>query len=63
MTTSVRFCLSYDPWKRDFIALKMNISSMWKHIVDTDVVNDDTHTRQSVIAHTVFFFDMTLSTE
>ena len=40
MTTSVRFCLSYDPLKWDFIAFKMNIISLRKRIVDTDVVND-----------------------
>ena len=40
MTTSVRFCLSYDPLKYDFIAFKMNIISIRKHIDDTDVVND-----------------------
>ena len=38
MTTSVRFCLSYDPLKWDSIAFKMNIISTRKRIVDTDVV-------------------------
>ena len=56
MATSVRFYLKYDPLKRDFIAFKMNISSMWKRIVDTDVVNDVTHTRQSVITRVVIQF-------
>ena len=49
MTTSVRFCLSYDPLKRDFIAFKMKIISIRKRIVETDVVSDVTHSRQSVI--------------
>ena len=41
MTTSVRFCLlSYDPLKWDFIAFKMNIISIRKQIVDTDIVSD-----------------------
>ena len=53
MTTSARFCLSYDSLKRDFIVFKMNISSIWKCIVDMDVVNDVTCTRQSVITRVV----------
>ena len=40
MTMSVRFCLSYDPMKWAFIAFKMNIITIGKHVVDTDVVND-----------------------
>ena len=46
---SVRFCLSYDPLKWDFIAFKMNIILLRKRIVDMDVVNNVTYTRQSVI--------------
>ena len=38
MTTGVIFCLSYDRLKWDFIAFKMNIISLRKRIVDTDVV-------------------------
>ena len=55
MTASVRFCLSYDPLELDFIALKMdnNIISRGKRIVDTDVVNDVTSTRQRVITRVV----------
>ena len=41
------------PLKRDFIAFKMKISSMWKRIVDMDAVNDVTHTHQSVITRVV----------
>ena len=41
MTMSVRFCLSYDPLKWDFIAFKVNIISTRKRIVDTGVVNDN----------------------
>ena len=56
MTTSVRFCLSFDSLKWDFIAFEMNINSVRKRIVDTDVVNDVTHTRQSVITRIVIRF-------
>ena len=35
---SVRFCLSYDPLKWDFITFKMGNISRRKRIVDTDVV-------------------------
>ena len=42
----------------------MNCISRRKHIVDTDVVNDVTCTRQSVITRVVIrFYDMTLATE
>ena len=64
MTIRVRFCLSFDPLKRGSIAFKLNISSMSKPIADTDVLNDVTHTRQSVIIRVVIrFYDMALSTE
>ena len=56
MTTSVRFCLSYDPLKLDFIAFKMSCISIRKCIVDTDVVNGVTCTRQSVITRVVIGF-------
>ena len=51
MTTSVRFCLSYDPLRWNFIALKMNRISKSKRIADTDVVTDVTCMRQSVLLH------------
>ena len=43
----------------------MNIISVRKRIVDTDVVSDFTYTRQSVITRVVirFFYDTALSTE
>ena len=53
MTTSVRFCLSYDPLEWDFIAFRMHIISIRKRIVDTDVVHDVTYTRKSVITRVV----------
>ena len=55
MTTSVRFCLSYDPFKWDFIAFKVNIISTRQRIVDTDVVCV-TCTRQSVMTRVVIRF-------
>ena len=61
MTVSVRLCLSYDPLKRAF---KMNIISLRKRIVDMDIANDVTHTRQSVITRVVIrLYDMMLSTK
>ena len=56
MTTSVRFCLSYDLLKLDFIAFRMGNISSRKRIVDTDVVNDATRLRQSVITRVVIRF-------
>ena len=56
MTTSVHFCLSYNeilsPPKRTLFQKE-------KRIVDTDVVNDITRSRQSIITRV----DTTLSTE
>ena len=37
MTTSVKFCLLYDPLKLDFIALKLDTISRGKRIVDTEL--------------------------
>ena len=53
---SVRFCLSYNPLKSDFIAFKMDNISSRKHIVDMDVVNDVKSMRQSVLTrgHSIF---------
>ena len=53
MTMSVRFCLSYDSLKLDFIAFKIDNILIRKRIVDTDVVNDVTYSRQSVIIRVV----------
>ena len=48
------FCLSYGPFKWDFIVF--NIISTRKRIADMDVANDVTRSRQSVITcgHTIF---------
>ena len=56
MTTSVRFWLSYIPVKWDFIAFKMNFISITKCIVDMDVINDITCTRESVTTCVVIKF-------
>ena len=62
ITTSVRFCLWYDPLKITFYRLKMNIISKRKRIVDTDVVIDVMCMRQSVITREINdFYDATLS--
>ena len=53
MTTSVRFDLSYDPVQWDFIAFRIYIISIRKHIVDTDIVSDVTCMCQSVITRVV----------
>ena len=45
-----------DPLKRDFIAVNMNLTSIRKHMVDTDVGNGVTCTRQSVITNLVIRF-------
>ena len=42
MATSVKFCLSYDHLKWEFIAFIMMIISLRKRIVDTDGVNNVT---------------------
>ena len=56
MTMSVIFCFSYDLLEWDFIAYKINIVSVRKHIVDMNVVNEVTCTCQSVITrgHMIF---------
>ena len=56
MTTSVRFCLSYDTLEQNFITFKMNTISIRKRIADTDIVNDVTCMRQSVITRVVIWF-------
>ena len=56
MTTSVKFCLSYNPLKWDFIAFKMGNIPRRKRIVDINVVNDVTSTRRSVITRVVIRF-------
>ena len=62
MTTSVRLCLSYDPLNGSvyhitvLIAHVIKIVSAGIRMVDTDVVNDVTSTRQSVITRVVIRF-------
>ena len=53
---SYKILFIIDPLKWDFIAFKMGTISRRKHIVDMDVVNDVTSTRQSVITRVVIWF-------
>ena len=50
------FCLSYDPFKWDFITSKRNINSIRKRIAYTDIACDVTCTRKSVITRVVIRF-------
>ena len=57
MTTSVKFCLSYDPLTLDFIAFKMENFSIRKRIADRDDVNDVTRSPPKcyyTCDHTIF---------
>ena len=64
MTTSVRFCLSYDPSKCDFIAFKMNIISIGNALL-TQTLSMTLRVRAKVLLHvwSYDFYDMTLTTE
>ena len=63
MTTSIRFCLSYDPLKWKNIAFNINIVSIKKRIADTNVISDITCTHQNVISRVgIRFYDTKLST-
>ena len=64
MITSVRFCLSHDSLKYDFVAVKLNIISIRERIVDTDVVSDVKFPAK-VLLHVLSYdyYDTTLSTE
>ena len=64
MTTSVRFCLSYDPFRLDFIAFKVDNCSTEKCMVDMDVAM--TLLVPAKVLYNVWlydFYNMTLSTE
>ena len=49
MTTSVRFRLSYDPLKGDFIAVKMNIISLRKNSLLTGTLSMTLRVRAKVL--------------
>ena len=55
MTRSVRFCLSYDHLKLNFIAFKMDNISKRNRLADLDLVNDVMSARQSyyTCGHTI----------
>ena len=63
MTTSVKFCLSYDRFKLDFIVFKVNIISIENTLV-TDAVMT-LHVRAKMLCNlwSYDFYDTTLSTE
>ena len=64
MTTSVRFCLSYDCFKWGFIALKDDIYFNRKHNVVTDSIMTLRASNQVLCnVWSYDFYDMTLSTE
>ena len=64
MTTSVRFCLSYDPLKMDFTAFKMSFISV-RNALLTRTLSTTLGLRAKVLLHvwSYDFYDMTLSTE
>ena len=64
MTTSVRFYLSYDPLKWDFIAFKMIIISIRCALL-TSALSMTSRLRAIVLLHmwSYGFYDITLSTE
>ena len=63
MTTRVRFVLSYDFLKLDFIAFEVAMFSMKIYIVVTDIVNEVTVPVKVLIQVWSYdFYDMTLST-
>ena len=53
MTTSIRFFLSYDVLKWDLITITLNNLLIRRRFVGTDVVNDATQLRQSVVTRVV----------
>ena len=64
MNTSVRFCLSYDPFKLDFIAFIVENCSTETCMVDMNVVM--TLLVSAKVLYNVWsydFYNMTLSTE
>ena len=57
--SNVRYCLSYEPIKWDFTAFKMNIISISKDFVATDVVNDITSKCYCMCGHMIFMTRIT----
>ena len=64
MTTNVKFCLSYDPLKLDFIALKMDNISEEKAFL-TQIMSMKLHVRTKVLLHMWSYniYGTTLSSE
>ena len=61
MTTCVRFCLSYDHFKRDFTALKIDIISL-ENITD-GIITLRASNQVLCNVWSYNFYDMTLATE
>ena len=62
MTTSVRFCLSYDRFKLEFIAFKVDIISIENNVV-RDVFMRYTYVPKCYLTWSYNIYYMTLSTE
>ena len=63
MTTSVRFCLSYDCFKWGFIALKDDIISIENNVVTDSIMTLRASNQVLCKVWSYDFYDMTLSTE
>ena len=64
MTTRVRFSLSYDPLKRDFIAFKMSFISIRNALLTRTLLSVTLRVRAKVLLHVSYdFYDTTFSTE
>ena len=64
MTKNVRFCLSYDCFKKDFIALKVDIVSVENMTLSrTASLRYAPVTKFYVTCGLTIFYDMTLATE
>ena len=63
MTTSVRFCLSYDCLKWNFIAFKVDIISRENNVVMDGVMTLRASNQVLCNVWSYDFYDMTLATE
>ena len=63
MTTSVRFCLSYDCLKWDFIAFKVDIISIENNVVTDGVMTLRASNQVLCNVWSYDFYDTTLATE
>ena len=63
MTTSVKFCLSYDCLKWDFIAFKVDIISIENNVVTDGVMTLRASNQVLCNVWSYDFYDTTLATE